>query len=247
MENSGRTPRILWSAVIFLAFIGIAVVVRRALVLLYPTQFAGNHSPAAALDEGFALHRSLTVVHIIPGFLFMVLGPLQFSKNIRLRHLRFHRWSGRIFVACGLIIGFTAIWMSFTMSVGGLNQSAATLLFAVLFLLSLVKASLHIRRREIPQHREWMLRAFAIGLAVATIRPIVGIFLATSRLTHLTPREFFGTAFWLGFTLQLMAAETWIHYTRGDMGLSRSAPAIDLSRSGGQDSDAVGKPQASGL
>ena len=44
---------------------------------------------------------------------------------------------------------------------------------------------------------------FAIGLAVATIRPIVGIFFATSRLTHLTPRDFFGTAFWLGFTLTL--------------------------------------------
>ena len=54
----------------------------------------------------------------------------------------------------------------------------------------------------------------AIGLAVATIRPIIGFFFATSRLTHLTPHEFFGTAFWLGFTLQLMAAEAWIHYTQ---------------------------------
>ena len=50
--------------------------------------------------------------------------------------------------------------------------------------------------------------------AVATIRPIVGVFFATSRLTHLTPRDFFGTAFWLGFTMQLMVAEIWINYTR---------------------------------
>jgi len=28
------------------------------------------------------------------------------------------------------------------------------------------------------------------------------------------PREFFGTAFWIGFTLQAMAAEIWINYTR---------------------------------
>jgi hypothetical protein len=51
-------------------------------------------------------------------------------------------------------------------------------------------------------------------LAVATMRPIVGVFFATSRLTRLTPQEFFGTAFWLGFTLHLIAAEVWIHYTR---------------------------------
>lgn len=218
MENNDKTPRILWTAVIFLAFIGVAVVVRRTLVLLYPAQFAGNFPPARALDGVFAAHRALTLVHIIPGFLFMVLGPLQFAKNIRSRYLRFHRWSGRVLVISGLIIGSTAIWMSLGMtSIGGLNQAAATLLFAILFLFSLMKAFLHIRRREIPQHREWMLRAYANGLAVATIRPIIGIFFATSRFTHLTPQDFFGTAFWLGFTLQLIAAESWIHYTRGKL------------------------------
>ncbi|HEX4543744.1 MAG TPA: DUF2306 domain-containing protein [Candidatus Acidoferrum sp.] len=218
MENNDKTPRILWSAVIFLAFIGVAVVVRRTLVLLDPARFAGNFAPARALDDIFALHRSVTLAHIIPGLLFMVLGPLQFSKSIRSRHLRFHRWSGRIFVASSFVIGLTAIWMSLAVpAIGGLNQAAATLLFAILFLFSLVKAFLHIRRREIPQHREWMLRAFAIGLAVATIRPIIGIFFATSRLTHLTPHEFFGTAFWLGFTIQLIAAESWIHYARGKL------------------------------
>jgi hypothetical protein len=59
-----------------------------------------------------------------------------------------------------------------------------------------------------------MIRAFAIALAIATIRPIMGIFFATSRLTHLTPHEFFGIAFWLGFSIHLVAAEAWINYTR---------------------------------
>jgi uncharacterized membrane protein len=218
MEDNAKTPRILWSAVIFLAFIGVAVVVRRTLVLLDPARFAGNFAPARALDDVFAQYRTTTLVHIIPGFLFMVLGPLQFVKSIRARHLNFHRWSGRIFVASSLVIGLTALWMSLAVpAIGGLNQAVATLLFAILFLFSLVKAFRHIRRREIPQHREWMLRAYAIGLAVATIRPIIGVFFATSRLTHLTPHDFFGTAFWLGFTVQLIAAEFWIHYTRGKL------------------------------
>ena len=59
-----------------------------------------------------------------------------------------------------------------------------------------------------------MIRAFAIGLAVSFVRPIVGVFFATSRITHLTPHDFFGIAFWLGFTIQSIAAEIWINYTR---------------------------------
>jgi hypothetical protein len=70
------------------------------------------------------------------------------------------------------------------------------------------------RRREVALHREWMIRAFSIGLAVATIQPIVGFFFATARFTGLTPYEFFGTAFWIGFVLHLIAAEVWIQWTR---------------------------------
>jgi uncharacterized membrane protein len=162
----------------------------------------------------FARHPGLTLVHIVPGLLFMVLGPLQFSSSIRARHLRWHRWSGRVFVICGLVIGISALVMSFGMpSIGGVNQAAATTLFGAFFLFALCKAFWHVRRREIALHREWMIRAFAVGLAVATIRPIVGVFFATSRLSGLTPHEFFGIAFWIGFVLQLMAAEAWIHVT----------------------------------
>jgi hypothetical protein len=31
---------------------------------------------------------------------------------------------------------------------------------------------------------------------------------------RLTPHEFFGIAFWLGFTITFLAAEAWIDYTR---------------------------------
>ena len=223
MEPGTRLRRALWSAVIFLAVIGVAVALRR-IVHLWPILTRGYVPVAttsnpraaqfAALDDIFARHAVLTFVHILPGLLFMLLGPLQFSSTIRARHLRWHRWSGRVFIGCGLIIGSSALVMSFTMkSIGGVNQAAATILFSALFLYALCKAFWHIRRQEIALHRQWMIRAFSIGLAVATIRPIVGMFFATSPWTGLTPYEFFGTAFWIGFVLHLIAAETWIHAT----------------------------------
>src|SRR6266403_581735 len=223
MNPGIRVRRALWSAVIFLALIGSAVAVRR-MVHLGPIVVGGYHPPAstsnpvagqfAKLDDLFARYPFLTLVHIVPGLLFMLMGPLQFSSTIRARHLRWHRWSGRVFVVCGVVIGISALVMSLGMpAIGGLNQAAATTLFASFFLFALCKAFWYIRRREIPLHREWMIRAFSIGIAVATIRPIVGMFFATSRFSGLTPREFFGIAFWIGFVLHLIAAEAWIHAT----------------------------------
>ena len=205
--------RALWAAVVFLAIVGIAAIVRRVFALV-PTLATGYQPPPDSLDAGFARHPALTLVHILPAFLFMVLAPLQFNSRIRSRKLWWHRWSGRVLVVCGLVIGSSALGMSFQMAIGGANETAATTLFAIVFLFSLCKGFLHIRRRRIAQHREWMIRAFAIGLAVATVRPIVGAFFAFSRLTHQTPREFFGIAFWIGFTLHWIAAESWINYTR---------------------------------
>ena len=61
-----------------------------------------------------------------------------------------------------------------------------------------------------------MIRGYAIGLAVATIRPIMGTFFAAAVIRGHTPnpQQFFGTAFWIGFTLQTIAAEIWINRTR---------------------------------
>ena len=150
MKPGIRVRRAIWGLVIFLAFIGSAVAVRR-MVHLVPIIVGGYHPPGVtsnpvaaqfgALDDLFARYPILTLVHIVPGLLFMVLGPLQFSPTIRARHLRWHRWSGRVFVVCGVVIGISALVMSFGMpAIGGLNQAAATTLFASFFLFALCKA-----------------------------------------------------------------------------------------------------------
>jgi hypothetical protein len=219
-----RIQRPLWGTVILLALIGITVVLRRTFNLVpillngyTPPAVAPNATAAqfAALDGVFARYPVLTLIHIVPGLLFMVLGPLQFSAALRARHLQWHRWSGRLYLLSSLIIGVSALVMSIAMpAIGGITQAVATTLFALLFLFALARAYWYVLQRKIARHREWMIRAFAIGLAVATIRPIIGLFFATSRLSGLAPAAFFGIAFWIGFVLHLVAAEAWIRWTR---------------------------------
>jgi hypothetical protein len=235
--------RALWTALAFLTLIGCAIVVRRVVALL-PALLHGYHPPAPTanpvaaqfnnLDKIFNPHPILTLIHILPGMVFLLLAPFQFSASFRSRHLRAHRIMGRIFLICGFIVGTTALVMSFAMpAIGGVNQAAATILFGVLFLFAIGKAYVHIRRREIALHREWMIRAFAIGLAVTTIRPIVGIFFATARLSGLTPHDFFGTAFWIGFTIHLIVAESWIrtHPLSSQSRQQMTIPATTSTRS----------------
>ena len=227
MPISKSVRCLLWSAVVLLVAIGIAAVTRRSLALLWPQHFAGKSAVNSGLDAGFARDAALTFIHILPGAFFLGVAPLQFLPRFRQSNLKFHRRMGTLLVLCALIIGASALVMSFTMNIGGANETAATTLFAIAFLICLVKAYAYARRRQIERHREWMIRTFGIGLGVATIRPIVGIFFAFRRLT---PHEFFGIAFWLGFTITFMAAEAWIDYTRyHQVQLSK----IALEREGG--------------
>jgi uncharacterized membrane protein len=206
----------LWVAVIFLAFIGMAVATRRTVVLLKPGAMSARNNPATDLDSHFAGQRSLVLAHILPAMLFMVLGPLQFIRSLRSAHPQLHRWSGRIFLMASAVVGGTGLTLAFGKTIGGVDEKAAITLFGSFFLIALAIALRHALRREFAQHREWMIRGYAIGLAVATIRPIMGTFFAFAILHghKPEPREFFGTAFWIGFTVQMIAAEIWINYTK---------------------------------
>ena len=207
--------RFLWTAVIVLALIGLVVVARRTVVLLHPEPPIPRN-PTVALDAHFADHVPLTLAHILPAALFVILGPLQFVRGIRRKHPQFHRWSGRAFLLVSSAVGVTGLAMSFGKTIGGWDEKSATICFGTFFLVALAKAYWHALHRQFAQHREWMIRGFATGLAVATIRPIMGMFFAAATVRGQVPQpsQFFGTAFWIGFTLQIVVAELWIHMTR---------------------------------
>jgi uncharacterized membrane protein len=220
--------RFLGAAVIFLAFIGLAVATRRTIVLLKPGTLSSPKNPAADLDAHFTSERTLVLTHTLPAMLFMILGPLQFVRGLRSRYPQLHRWSGRIFLAASAVVGISGLKLAFGKTVGGLDEKAAIALFGTFFEISLAKALWHAFRREFAQHREWMIRGYAIGLAVATIRPIMGTFFAAALLSGHKPQpaEFFGTAFWIGFTLQSIAAEIWINYTRPHEPIESQATSV---------------------
>jgi hypothetical protein len=195
---------------VVLCVIGAAVAIRRILVLR--TLPPAGSADLGGLDAHFAAKAWMTLLHIVPSLLFVILLPLQFVSSFRNRYPRFHRWVGRVIMALGLLLAGSALWLS-AHPVGGLAESTATIFFGCFFLFALAKAWWHIRNGRVEQHREWVTRMGAIALGVATTRPIMAVFFATSRLTGFTPQQFFGPAMWLGFVSTYLAGEAWMNYS----------------------------------
>lgn len=186
----------------FCIAVAIAIVLRRVLALSTPPN---SHTPLqlAALDAYFASHATLTYVHILSSLAFVLLLPLLF----------WHRTRGSIrieqaFFFLGVMVGGTAYAMS-THAIGGWLERSAVLIFNTLFLASLAMA-FHTRHGDGEHRQRWMLRAIAILLGIATTRPVMGIFFATSHWTGLKPQQFFGIAFWIGFSLNTVVIELWL-------------------------------------
>jgi uncharacterized membrane protein len=207
-----------------LALVGVVMVLVRMFLLAGP--------PADAYDGGFARHPALTLLHIVPGLVFVILGPLQFVAGIRARYLNVHRWCGRIYVASGAVVGVTALALGALAAFGGPTETAAVTFFSALFLIFLGLAVFRIRQRKIAAHREWMIRAFALGLAVTSMRPTVAILIALGGLSF---AEALGIAFWLGFSLHMVLAECWINFTR----MERNRAGAGASAQHGAQTDAA--------
>ena len=231
--------RILWTGVVVLALIGVLAAVGRAIstaqgrtdtvVLsradewsMRMTAEAAGMQPGTAryehaITEGrrflgtFYDHAVATWLHVAPAALFMLLAPFQFSRRIRARHIRVHRWSGRLIVGVAIPIGLSGLFFGLFVPYAGLLEITGVGLFGALFLFALGRAFLAIRRKDTVTHREWMIRMFAVALGVAMQRVLA---VPAVAITRQGPEGWFGETIWLGFSLTVAAAELWIRATR---------------------------------
>jgi hypothetical protein len=225
MRRTRQIPRVerrgFWVVVLLLCAIALLVSIRRLVALAEPP--SGGSSELAVLNAVFAAKPGLTRSHVIAGIVLALAIPLQLSARIRQRFPGFHRWLGRFLMVVGVAVGISGYAMV-AAPVSGWVEVAAIMVFGTAFLGSLLTAWWHIRNGDVARHREWMLRALGIMLGIATTRPVMGMFFATRRFTGLSPQQFFGMAFWIGFTSTALAAEWYVRHTRST---GREEPAAD--------------------
>ena len=232
-----RTPplaiRGLWCGVVLLGMIGVAAALGRG---VFPADLTSGAEPfrqrllralhredpfvlqraeeLRLVDSRFAAHPYATLLHVLPGGIFLVLAPFQFSSRVRNRHIRFHRWSGRLLVVVGSVAALTGLYFGLLMPYGGRGEATAVALFGGLFLAAVGRAFVAIRRGQVACHREWMIRAFAVAIGVSTVRVVAAVLDITLTPAGFGPKAIFVLSLWTGWAITLGPAELWITYTR---------------------------------
>lgn len=111
------------------------------------------------------------LLHIPAAIVYSIVGAFQFSPGLRRRYRAWHRASGRVLVATGLLVALSGLWMAhFYAWPEGDGQLVylERLLFGAAMVLSIGLGLDAIRRRDFTSHGEWMIRAYAIGLGAGT-------------------------------------------------------------------------------
>jgi uncharacterized membrane protein len=126
-------------------------------------------------DARFAASPAPLVVHIMAAVIYAVLGAFQFSA--RLRRRGWHRRAGRLLVPLGLAVALSGLWMTLFYAQ---KEGTGDLLYVFRLLASsgmgiaIILGLVAIRSRDIPRHRAWMTRAYALALGAGTQAFTVG-------------------------------------------------------------------------
>jgi uncharacterized membrane protein len=110
------------------------------------------------------------VLHVIGASVYVVLGVFQFSAGLRSRRPNWHRRSGRVAAAAGLVVAGSGLWMTLFY----VDAPGCSLLWAVRLLVSTLTAAFivlgftAIRRHQVNAHRAWMIRAYALAVGAGT-------------------------------------------------------------------------------
>lgn len=170
-----RSPRIRFKYVGFLALGAMFL-----FVLWHSERYIVDHA-----DPEWAYFfpvRWWVLPHGLAGLTALLIGPFQFSSSFRQRHLRIHRIMGRFYL--GAIALAAPMGMYLTSIHSNLTIRFYSLTLASAWFLTAGIAFISVRNGNIPLHRQWMARSYAVTTTFVTNR----VFFAIPAIAQATNR-----------------------------------------------------------
>jgi uncharacterized membrane protein len=109
--------------------------------------------------------RHLLIPHTLCGVTALLAGPVQFSTRLRMRYLKLHRALGRVYVVSVFIGALTGIALA-----AGRPGMPGTSMQAAAWIVCTTAALITARNRQIVQHRQWMVRSYAVTFTFVSSR-----------------------------------------------------------------------------
>lgn len=155
---------------------GSAVPTFFALVIgLGALRYALPSVPYPAPLPNFEIRRAWLVTHATFSALAMIAGPWQFLASFRRRSLDTHRWTGRVYCAAVAIAWVTSLPIASHAQTGPV-ASAGFLTLGAFWIATTAAGYFTIRAGRRNQHREWMIRSYALTAAAITLRIYLPLF-----------------------------------------------------------------------
>jgi uncharacterized membrane protein YozB (DUF420 family) len=201
--NRAASSALSWTAVLVCALyaaFALGMAIAAVLQLLGVTEAGGGRSAPP-----------LFILHAISGAVALLAGSLQLRLATRLLRdrRRLHRRIGQIYLWAAWITSLSSLGVAgfFDVSLAAKTAFAGV---SLLWFATTTVGFVRIRQGRVAEHREWMIRSFSLALFFVTGSLWPSILAAT----ELPQAIGYPLALFLSWSLNLIAAEWWIHRTR---------------------------------
>lgn len=149
------------------------------------------------------------ILHIAGGVTALTVGLVQLWLGLSNRVAALHRTLGKLYVGVIAVASIAGFYLALTIH-GNPPYGSGLFFLCVAWVITTSMAVLAIRRRNLLQHREWMMRSYAVTFAFVTFRFGVDALVAQG----LEVRDAQGIMAWACWALPLLLLEPLIQLRR---------------------------------
>ncbi|WP_316768844.1 DUF2306 domain-containing protein [Pedobacter frigiditerrae] len=143
-------------------------------------------------------------IHVYTAVFALLGGFTQFNNSILTKYKKLHRAMGYLyFIVVVFFAAPSGIFMGYHAN-GGFLSKISFILLGSLWLFFTIKAVYYIRKKDIKNHRHFMMRSFALAFSAITLRMWKVILVY---LFHPSPMDIYQIIAWLGWIPNLILIE----------------------------------------
>src|SRR4051812_39767415 len=150
------------------------------------------------------LWKAAFYTHVFSSIFALLAAFTQFSDYILKNHRSLHRFVGRVYAWDILLINFPAGMIMAIYANGHLPSKIAFVILDCLWFWFTYKGVMAARKKKIIEHRQYMIRSYALTFSAITLRTWKVILFNTF---HFDPLTLYMIDAWMGFVPNLLFAE----------------------------------------
>lgn len=150
------------------------------------------------------------VLHVAGGITALTVGIVQLWLGLTNRIAALHRALGKVYVGVIGVASLAGFYLAATIS-GNVPYGTGLFMLCVAWVITTTMAVIAIRNRNVVQHREWMMRSYAVTFAFVTFRFGVDALVAWQGVE---PRDAQGVMAWACWAVPLLLLEPLLQFRK---------------------------------